>query len=109
MTKAEEMAVLDAAIKKLGRDSYLGPWLQEIRPGLESDLKNDLPPDAVLPSVAVGRGCAIVAQANRDAVQIVTAAKAKADTIIIQAEARRNEITHYAKFRLEEALKRLGA
>lgn len=44
MTKAEELAVLDAAIAKLGTDSYIGPWLRDCRHEIEQSITSDLPP-----------------------------------------------------------------
>lgn len=45
MTKAEELKILAAAIKKLGPDSYLGPALEELLPFAESAMRSDLQPD----------------------------------------------------------------
>jgi hypothetical protein len=44
MTKSEELAVLDAAIAKLGTESYLGPWLASVRFEVEHSLTSDMPP-----------------------------------------------------------------
>ena len=46
MTKHEELAVLDAAISKLGPDSYIGPWLLSVRHEAEHSILSDLPPPA---------------------------------------------------------------
>lgn len=31
MTKSQEIKLLDQMIKKFGEDSYIGPWLKEMR------------------------------------------------------------------------------
>jgi hypothetical protein len=45
LTKAQEMEILTAAAKKLGTDSYAGPWLANLLPFIESDLRSDLCPE----------------------------------------------------------------
>jgi hypothetical protein len=44
MTKDEELAVLDAAISKLGPNSYIGPWLQSVRGEVEQSIRSDITP-----------------------------------------------------------------
>lgn len=46
MTKKDEMAILDEAIAKLGRDSYCGAWLSSVRAEVENDVKCDIFPSA---------------------------------------------------------------
>jgi hypothetical protein len=74
MTKSQELAVIDAAIKQLGTDSYLGPWLQSIRPELESTIRSDFMPEINLKFV--------VAECNRR----IETAKSEAEFIISQAK-----------------------
>lgn len=45
-TKAEDLAILDATIATLGRDSYLGPWLASVRAEVAWSLTSDLEPTA---------------------------------------------------------------
>lgn len=48
MNKQAELTILDAAIKKLGSDSYLGPWLANIRHEVERDITSDYFPAITL-------------------------------------------------------------
>lgn len=45
LTKTEEIKILQAAIKKLGNDSYLGPQLALLVPYIESQIRADIMPD----------------------------------------------------------------
>lgn len=45
MTKAEEMQRYDEFLRKLPEDSYLRPWLTDIRDLVETDLRNDIIPE----------------------------------------------------------------
>lgn len=45
MTKQQELDILDATIKKLGTDSYLGPWLEQVKYEVEKMVKSDFFPD----------------------------------------------------------------
>ena len=44
MTKNEELSILRDAIARLGPNSYLGPWLEDQLPWIESDMRSDIPP-----------------------------------------------------------------
>ena len=48
MLKTEEIAILTATIKKLGSDSYIGPWLQSVLSSVESDIRNDFMPQSTI-------------------------------------------------------------
>jgi len=41
MTKLQEIEILDRAINELGPDSYLGPWLKEVRGEVQSLISSD--------------------------------------------------------------------
>ena len=43
-TKSEEMAILAAAVRELGPDSYCGPWLSAALPAINMDMLGDLEP-----------------------------------------------------------------
>jgi septal ring factor EnvC (AmiA/AmiB activator) len=45
MNKVEELAILSAAAKKLGNDSYLGGALLALLPFVESQMRSDIFPD----------------------------------------------------------------
>ena len=44
MTKQDELDILRDTIARLGPNSYLGPWLQDQLPWIESDMRSDIPP-----------------------------------------------------------------
>jgi hypothetical protein len=45
MTKAQELKLLDQMIKRLGDNSYLGPWLKKHQHAIIDAIANDLPID----------------------------------------------------------------
>ena len=75
MNKKTEIELLDATIKAFGRDSYLGPWLAEVRDTLVRDIGNDVCMTAPLPR-----------QAQAQAERMLTAAREQAATIKKQAD-----------------------
>lgn len=48
MTKQQELAILDQTIAQLGPDSYLGPWLTQVRAEVESNIRSDYFPSVSL-------------------------------------------------------------
>lgn len=62
-SKAEELEILEAAIEQLGPDSYLGPWLTQVRAEVESAIRSDYFPEISL-NEAQKRGQAIVEDAK---------------------------------------------
>jgi hypothetical protein len=44
MTKQAELDILRDTIARLGPNSYLGPWLEDQLPWIESDMRSDIPP-----------------------------------------------------------------
>lgn len=85
LSKAEEIAVLEKAIAKLGPDSYLGPWLGEIKAQVESQIRSDFFPMITLAD------CAKDVQDTKDA------AKLQAEKIIKDAQ------LEAAKIRIQSA------
>lgn len=91
MTKAEEIAVLEKAIAKLGPDSYLGPWLTQVRSEVESSIRSDFFPDVTLKeSAAVASR--IKQQAVVEAADIVAKAQKEAGAIKIAADNHRDRL-----------------
>jgi cell division septum initiation protein DivIVA len=96
MTKAEEMQRYDDFVRKLPQDSYLRPWLAEIRDEVEADLRCDIFPSHT-PRETQAR-CRILHQdtasfirkqldrKRADAHRIIAEAKAEAKRITEQAE-----------------------
>ena len=78
MTKAMEIAKLEEFTASIPRDSYLRPWLEDVLPQVRADIHNDF---CVSPSVTETRQRAetILAEANRQAAEIVAKAKTDAD------------------------------
>lgn len=70
MTKNQELQILDTAIAALGRDSYLGPWLAEVRAEVVSLISSDILPESVTIASAVERGNQLIARAKSDADEI---------------------------------------
>ena len=68
--KADEIQIIDSAITQLGTDSYLGPWLTQIRSELIRDLRSD-----ILPTISLD-------DAEKQAGEIVKRAKAQEDQIL---------------------------
>lgn len=52
MTKAKELEILDQTIEKLGEDSYLGPWLKQVRFEVEQMVRSDYFPTLNLTEAA---------------------------------------------------------
>jgi cell division septum initiation protein DivIVA len=86
MTKQRELEILDATIKQLGPDSYLGPWLRESRASIERDLQSDFVPMCQMPGAA-----------RAEAQDIITAARTTADGIREDAEKRAKELVDKAR------------
>lgn len=78
MTKQQELSILDTAIKSLGPDSYLGPWLQQVRGSVEQAIRSDYIPDITLEHARLQveqfkqQGAEIVESANRKASAILS-------------------------------------
>lgn len=92
MNKNAELAILDEAIAKLGRNSYLGPWLADVRGHVERDIRSDLPVSATL-SESQAFAAGIVSDAQKYAAEIRAraekdVARARADVVSMQDRAR---------------------
>lgn len=74
MTKNQELEILDAAISKLGPDTYLGPWLSQIRFELKSLLQSDILPQISLED-ASKEARLVLERANLEADRIVKTAR----------------------------------
>lgn len=92
MTKQQEVEILSAAIKQLGPDSYLGPWLVEIKAELADLIKTDIFPDITLKD-AIDSGNRLIARAKCDADDVIAAAQLKADALEKAADEHRNHVS----------------
>jgi hypothetical protein len=90
MNKSAELAVLDEAILKVGRDSYLGPWLAEIRAEVEALIRSDIFPTISLNETSLRRE-ELIKEAREEAGKIVASANRKAEQIESVARACRKE------------------
>lgn len=91
MTKQNEIDILSAAIKQLGPDSYLGPWLAQIKAGIVDLVKNNIFPDITL-NDAIKSCDSIRLHAIADAEGIIADARAKADKIEKAADRHRETV-----------------
>jgi L-fucose mutarotase/ribose pyranase (RbsD/FucU family) len=85
LTKGDELQIIDHAITQLGTDSYLGPWLTQIRSELIRDLRSDILPTISLDDAAQQAEW-IVRRAEVKEDQIVRAAEIEAGQIMVRAE-----------------------
>lgn len=100
MMKADELAILDRAIKALGPQSYLGPWLTEHRVSIAADIANDVCIDVPMPSEARREAQRLIDEANRRRAEILTTAQNDATTIRNAAYAERDQLRARAAARL---------
>lgn len=80
MTKLQELAVLDTAIRTLGTDSYLGPWLTQVRSEVESAIRSDYFPEITLAGSREAVAHAL-ATAQLDAAEVIAKAESEANRI----------------------------
>lgn len=83
-TKQQEIEVIENAISQLGKESYLGPWLESVKFELEAMMRADCFPNV---SLSESRELAdkIERDANRKAEAIVSNAKNEADRLVSDA------------------------
>jgi hypothetical protein len=106
MTKSQELTILDEAISKLGTDSYLGPWLREVRGEVEGMVKSDHFPDIRISETA--KQCAAIKASSEAYAKIVGAgAREAAEKIKQDALSERHAIYFQARLKLSEALTKI--
>lgn len=117
MTKSEEMQRYDEFLRKLPEDSYLRPWLTDIRDQVETDLRNDIIPEHT-PRESYHQCQQIRKEAaadirkqldekRRDADRLITTARTEAKRITGAAESEAKEIRrtfHSDVYQLRQAL-----
>lgn len=91
MTKQQEIEVLNKTIAALGADSYLGPWLAEVRAEVESNIRSDYFPIITLAGAQVSADD-IIAAAKNEAVRIIAQATLKASSIEKAADRHRENV-----------------
>lgn len=86
MNKATELEILRDAVRRLGTDSYCGPWLDSVLQEVERDMRCDFIPAATMGDTA--KQCAeLVKVAEERAAELQAHAKRHADRTIKEAEA----------------------
>lgn len=85
MTKAQELQILDKAIQQLGPDSYLGPWLTEVRAEVAASITSDIVPVVTLAAARQTAGALLEEAANKT-LDILNAAQRDAKRIREAAE-----------------------
>lgn len=84
MSKNQELQRLEQFIASLPKDSYLRPWLEDVRPQVESEIRSDFP---VSPSLFATRvDCDALKETTRaHCTALFEAAQREADRIITTA------------------------
>lgn len=106
-TKSEEIAFLDKIVVQLGERSYLGPWLKENRNQIAADISNDVVIELETPYKAYRRGLDIIADARKEAEEILTAARLKAADEYAKTREDIAQSRAYARRQLEQIAGRL--
>jgi cell division septum initiation protein DivIVA len=107
MTKQREIDILDATIKSLGPDSYLGPWLKESRPSLVADISNDFPVVCQMPGAARAEALDIIQGAETRARAIREDAEKQARDVVEKAYAQAADIRRKARWAVERLAEQL--
>ena len=102
-TKTAEIEALKELAERLGERSYLGPWLREVMPQIEEDIRNDFQIAAPMPAECGRRAVEIMEEANRSAAATRTQAVVDAEQTIKQAHDRRRRILEGVKDILRKA------
>jgi cell division septum initiation protein DivIVA len=105
-TKDQELAILDEAIKKLGNNSYLAPFLTEVRGEAEQSMRSDIYPEISL-ARATKAAKNITDYADNTAKNIRDKATAEAQQIISAARLEANRIRNSVIGNVQTALKAL--
>ena len=112
MTKNDELEIIRATAEKLGPNSYLGPWLLQLLPELESHMRADIRPmiciaDAVM--VAKRAADYNAEQIIRDANAEASKAKSDAERYRSQARSLANNLRHAGKelAKIQDSIARL--
>lgn len=101
--KNQELVALKALAKHLGPDSYVGPWLTDVIPQIEQDMRSDILP--VRTYAQCREDCeAAVADARARAAEIVARAEREAAATIARAVQQRADIYGWVRDQLNRAL-----
>jgi hypothetical protein len=92
-TKSEELEIIKETSAKLGKDSYLGPWLESVAFELEALMRADCFP------------CVSLEESRHFAEKIVSEAERKAEQIVANAKRDANDREAAAESRIDRARK----
>jgi hypothetical protein len=107
MTKTQELELLDRTIATFGRNSYLGPWLADVRDELRQTIMADLTPRPALPREAYAEAARTISDATAAADDIRARAIEAAATIRQTADRDLAELRRRTRAVLEQAASRL--
>ena len=106
MNKTTEIQILEEAIEKLGKDSYLAGWLNEVKSEVIRDITSDFIPK-MLPSQAIKKSQETLDEANKKSREIYLNAKNEADKIMVNAYNEAARIKHHLYSTVKDVLKKL--
>lgn len=84
MSKNEELEIIRDTVRRLGPDSYCGPWLSDALPAIEQDLRSDFAPSAS------------IEDARKEAARIISEAAERGKELLRLAQLRADQVTHQA-------------
>lgn len=100
-TKQQEIEILRSAIKQLGADSYLGPWLSSVAAEVEQMIRSDYFPRVSLKEsedLARMEACSIVGHATAKAKGILEIAERESkEKVEIADRIRNSAVVHLEK------------
>lgn len=107
MTKADEMALLDTFIAKLGTDSYLGPYLASNREAILRDLTSDIVPRLLLPKEGHDEAVRLIALAEAASIKMRAEADRYAADVMSRAREEARQVRMTARHTLEQLAAKL--
>lgn len=103
MTKSQEIDIIQDAIKKLGEDSYIGPWLKSVVAEVEQSIRSDFFP-TILPSETRKQCAEMRKEASDHCMGLKEEAKREANRITLDAEKNAKIIRDNLRSDLQKAL-----
>lgn len=105
MTKNDEIAILKDAAARLGKDSYLGPWLERAIPNLKQDIESDFYPLSYGKAEKIAQSR--VQDAEKEACEILERAAKEAENKRVRAENELASEIHQRKLAFKSRIKDL--
>lgn len=95
MTKTQEIETIKTFTMSLPQDSYLRPWLEEVMPQIEADIRNDFPVHVMT-----------ISQMNRHCAQIENDAKQRMAEMLEKARKDADRLVEAGKLRAQQTVDR---